>query len=453
MNLLNSKSNSATKKSFSVANLKSKFQQIWHVSLYSNAIYLVVSNAISSLIGFIFWIIAARLYTTEQVGLASAVIGAVGLVTSVSHLGMSMGLVRFLPDDEKQANDVINTFTTIGLITTGLTALIFIGGLSIWSSALLFLRQDLIHFIDFIALCLGNQLLTVTQYVFIAKRRSGYVTLQTSIFNVLRLLLVVVFAYSLHSDGIIYAWTISLILVPLICIAVLLPRVQSHYRPSFKIDKKIVSRVLSFSLANYIAMTFSVLPGTIFPLMVVNLLGADSNAYFYIAWTIGTILPGIAGGVTTSLFAEGSKDEKTLETNIWRSLKMSFIIVVPLTVLVMFIAPILLRLYGHSYADNGMSVLRLVVLASVPTILNAIYVSIKRVEKNMKALVIFSCVQGIASVLLALLLIKLLGLNGLGIAWLSVQTALALFVVIRAPQLAHLIKKLRQLSSHEKPSG
>jgi len=47
--------------------------------------------------GFFFWLIAARFYSTADIGLASAIISAMGLIAMLSLLSFDISLVRFLP--------------------------------------------------------------------------------------------------------------------------------------------------------------------------------------------------------------------------------------------------------------------------------------------------------------------------------------------------------------------
>jgi len=453
MNLLEPHSNQPHRNSINIPGLQDKLKQVWHTSLYSNAIYLMISSVTSSLLGFIFWIVAARLYSTEQVGLASAIIAAAGLMAMFATLGMDMGLLRFLSRAENPVV-MINTVFTIGIITSTIVTFVFVAGLGFWSPALVFIRQNSLYLIAFIIVCIVNQINGLLSHALIANRRTGFVATGSLISNLLDLFLVILLAGFLQSSGIFTAWGISLVVSFLIGIFWFLPKVQPGYRPFFSVNRQVVNDMIGFSLANYLATFFWSAPGTILPLMVVNLLGAESNAYFYIAWSIGSTLPLIAGAVTTSLFAEGSKDEKTLEPNIWRSLKMSFIIILPPSILVIVLAPLLLHFFGKSYAGNGTSLLRIITLSSIPTVINITYISIKRVEKNLKALVIFTCIQGIASLLFAYLLMPPMGLNGIGIAWLSIQSALAVFVVIHLSRALQIIPKLKVFISHDKtPSG
>ena len=71
-------------------------KSLYSVSLYRNTIYLILSFMTINLSGFIFWILAAKLYKPEDVGLASAAISAALFLANVSGLGLGFGLIRLL---------------------------------------------------------------------------------------------------------------------------------------------------------------------------------------------------------------------------------------------------------------------------------------------------------------------------------------------------------------------
>jgi O-antigen/teichoic acid export membrane protein len=74
--------------------------------------------------GFFFWMIAARLYTVEQVGVATALISALGLVVLFSRLGFDYSIIRFFSSEDQ--GSIIGTSL---VMTTGaclLTGVIYI---------------------------------------------------------------------------------------------------------------------------------------------------------------------------------------------------------------------------------------------------------------------------------------------------------------------------------------
>ena len=91
--------------------------------LYKNSIFLIASTFLGAGTGFVFWIVAARLYSTEDFGLASAIISAANLIAVLSILGFNVTLVRFIPQTERKS-DLINTCMTVVTLTAFVFSLI-----------------------------------------------------------------------------------------------------------------------------------------------------------------------------------------------------------------------------------------------------------------------------------------------------------------------------------------
>jgi O-antigen/teichoic acid export membrane protein len=56
--------------------------------LYKNAYFLIFSSLTSAGSGFFFWLIADRFYSTEDVGIATALISSMGLIVLLSRFGL-----------------------------------------------------------------------------------------------------------------------------------------------------------------------------------------------------------------------------------------------------------------------------------------------------------------------------------------------------------------------------
>jgi len=427
-----------------VVTSKERLKQLFRVSLYSNAAFLLIANAVGALLGFVFWIIVTRVYPPEDVGLASAVIAAVGLLAMLSHLGLGMGLIRFLPHSGKNANSMINTTFTIGTLTSVTAAFIFIAGLGFWSPALVFLRQNPIYFVAFVVFSNASTLWMLVGEAFVAERRAGFVLAKDLISSLLRLPLPIVLVAFFHSFGIFASWGISLGVALLLSVFLFLPRAQPGYRPLFAFNRGIVNDMLHFSFANYLSVLFWSAPSMILPIIVINLLGAELQAYSYIAWAMAGVFTMIPEAISTSLFAEGCHDEETLGLNTWRSLKMTFLILVPAVILIAAIADKLLLLFGGSYSENATGLLRILAISAIPVTINVVYLAIKRVEKNLKIIVGLTIFIAIATLALSYVLLPMMGINGAGIAWLITQTAIALVIV------AALFKRRRALRLSKK---
>lgn len=410
---------------------RERLRQLFRISLYRNAAYLMVTHLTAPLAGFVFWIIAARFYSAEDVGVASAAIAAMLLLVTLSTLGLDFALVRFLPSAGQSAHRMVNSSLTLAGMAGVVLSGIFVAGVGFWSPGLAVLRQSPLNSAIFIAAAVAATLSVVVGKVFVARRRAGFMLASGLVASSLRLPLPILLAASLQSFGIFTAWAIAVLVSLIIGVLVFVPRIQPGYRLLPVFDGRIAGKMMRFSLANYVGHLFWVLPGLVFPIMVLNILGAEANAYFYIAWAVGGIVTVIPLAVATSLFAEGSHDERTLTVNAWRSLKLTFLIIVPAAAVLIAVADKVLILFGGSYSESGVTLVRIAVLATFPIAINHIYLSMKRVQSKLVQLVALSVFIAVAALLLSYLLLPRLGINGVGVAWVVSQGVVATGIVIR----------------------
>jgi O-antigen/teichoic acid export membrane protein len=419
---------------------RERLRQLWGISFYSNAFYIMLASGLTSLLNFVFWIIVARFYTAADVGLASAVLAGIGLLSAIAHLGLGLS-IRFLPQAGEDANPLINTAFTLGTIATVLSVAIFIIGLGVWSPALMFIRQNPVYLTAFIIFTIASVLGSLVGETFMAKRRAGFLVAQNLILTISRLPLPIIMAGFLHSFGIVSSWGISLLLSLVISALIFLPKVQPGYRPSLSIKRKIVIGIAQYSFINYISNFLWGLPAMMIPIMVLNMLGAESAAFFYIAWAIANAFTLISNALSLSVFAEGSYEEDQLWVSLRRSLKISFFTFLPAAAVLLAAANIILLIFGNQYADNSSTLLRIMSVSLLPMGINSIYLSILRVQKKLKIILGISVIAAGGTLGIAYLLLPGMGVNGIGVAWLIVQGAISVFVVANWIKCGQLFAK------------
>ena len=410
---------------------RDEVKRLLKASFYSNALYFLIAKASDPIFGFVFWAIAARFYTSTDVGLASAAVSGVLMLAMIANLGLGYGLIRFLPNHNKDANSLINTFSNLNVLASLVVALIFLGGLGLWSPALLFVRETPGYFIAFVLFTIATALSQLIDNAYIARRRTNLLLARSMISGLIKLPLVIVLARQSWGFGIFNSWAVSCLIALFFGIILFLPRAQPGYRVSLTINKRLLNETLRFSLGNYFSMLFWSIPSLVFPLIIVNLLGPELNAYFYISWAIGSVLGMVSAATSISLFAEGSYAEATLQTNIWRSLKMVLLILVPALVIILVFADNILLIFGTQYAENGTGLLRILAVSSLPLAVNSTYLAVQRVAKNLTVIVGLSAFVMVVALGLTYLLLPHMGISGVGIAWLASHTVTALFILVR----------------------
>lgn len=412
---------------FKAATSKEGLKSLYGVSLYRNAVYLVINSAVLALTGFLFWVVAARLYPASDVGLASAAIAAVGLVVLLSNFGLQFGLGGFI-SSSKRKGEIINSCLTIAGLGAIAFSLIFLAGLDIWAPHLLFLREDPVIFAGVIVFAIALSSKGILDFCFIGERRAGFTLAKNIVFGVGRLPLLAILAlgFHFHSMGIFGSWGITLIAALGVGLFLFAPKVQKGYRPFPVIKKKVVNELLHFSLANYVARFFEAAPSVILPLMVLTLLGPESNAYFYIGFTVASALGTIPFAASLSLFAEGSYDEVEIREHARRSLKFILVLLIPAIILMLLLGEKILLIFGGAYSQSATRLLWILAVSALPHSIAHVYFGVRRAQKKMKGVIGLFILQAIMILSLSYLLLPQFGILGVGIAVLISSGVLAL---------------------------
>lgn len=410
--------------------------------LYKNAYYLTANTAIAALLGFVFWIIVARFYSPTEVGLASALIATIGLLVTLSRLGMGIGLIRFLPTAGKRSTQMINTCLTIGTLASIVMGAIFVAGLQIWSPALVFIREHSIYVASFLLFIVVYALSALLDTVFIAKRAAKFTFVKNVIAGVLKVPLPIVFAAFFGAFGIFASAGLAMAVGLSIALLWLLPKVEKGYFPFPTFHKEVLNNLFRYSLGNHIALLLSTSPILLYPLIVINTLGAEPNAYFYIAWAIASLLFTISGSFSTSLLAEGSYQEELLLVNTKRSLKVTLLILLPAIVVLFAFGDTLLLLFGKAYSQNATTLLWVLALSAIPLSINRHYLTVIKVRKEIKRLIIVSFITACLSLGLSYLLMVRIGLLGVGVGWIAGQGLVATTITLYFLKQGYFTRRL-----------
>ncbi|MBA7592073.1 hypothetical protein ES708_34247 [subsurface metagenome] len=185
---------------------------------------------------------------------------------------------------------MINSCLTISGAIAVVLSVIFVAGLDIWSPALAFIKENMLFAAGFVFFVLAQTLYGVTASVFIARRRADFTLYKSAIFSLLKIPLPILMVVFFHAFGIAASWGIASAVALAVALFFFVPRVYPHYKPVPSFNPGIIGSMWRYSSGSYLARIFNAAPALILPVMVVNLLGAEQNAYFYVAWMIVGLL-------------------------------------------------------------------------------------------------------------------------------------------------------------------
>lgn len=381
--------------------------------LHRNSIVLIMNSASGVVFGLLFWVAAARLFTASDVGVVAALVSASGLVSLLSLLGFDLGLIRFLPA-AKDRVALINSCLTLAVVAAVSVSAVYILGTPWWMPELTYLRT-LVPSLLFGVATVATTLSLLQGQVFIERRHPEHAWIQTFVSSAARIPLIFAIK-SAGPLGIWGAWTGSVLLGALVG-SYILSKTEPGYRPIPTISPKLIKGIFPFSFGASLANLANSAPVYLLPLIVISVLGAEANAYYYAGYRIGAVLYSVPWLVAMSLYVEGSHAPGEVHRLSRKALKFALPALALALVLFLVAGPYVLKLFGGSYSTSARWVLWTVSLSAVPYAFNEVYMTIKRVQFNIAGTVYFSVVIGGAVIAASYLLMLKLQLTGAGLGW------------------------------------
>lgn len=404
-------------------------------SLVRNSIYIMATTVVTSLLGYVYWIVAARTYTAFDVGLASALVSTMTLASTLSNLGLGQTLTQILPRSTAGAawSLAVNAAFGVALLTGLLAGGIVLIVLPHLGSPLDTLGNSVLFAAIFVAgvpLWTASTLLDAT---FVAERSAGKMLARNTAFALLKLALIVAPIVLLgHATALtlVSSWVIA---TALSCVGsgfLLLPRLHRGYSMVFRGAVAQVRSMVRSLAGNHSINLGGLAAAYLLPVLVSVRLSATDNAYFYTTWMLGGFLFMIETSVASSLFAEGEHAPE----EIWRKVRTSSVLaaalLIPAMVVFLFLGRSIMEVFGPSYPQNGGPLLTVLIIAAVPDGITNVAVAVLRVRRRIRDAAILNLGMAVLTLVLAWQLAPVLGIVGVGWAWLIAQSIGSIAMVI-----------------------
>ncbi|MBA2286263.1 MAG: polysaccharide biosynthesis C-terminal domain-containing protein [Ktedonobacteraceae bacterium] len=415
------------------------------------------STVLTSVIGYLYWVVAVHLYSAHDIGLVSAIISVTTLTSSLANPGIGPTLIQMLPHRASGYawSVTLNAGLVTGTFTSLLAGIILVIALPLYSDQFAILGQNVAYATAFIV---GVPLWTVTTLLdqtFVAERATVHMLTRNVIFAILKLLFMLVLAH-IGVFGIFSSWVLALVLSVIIG-ALLVPRLKRAYCFALRGLIQQVRAMLSSLAWHHFANLGSTLPMYLLPVFVTIRLSATDNAYFYTGWMLGSIFFMVSPAVATSLFSEGSHRTDNLLRKVSSSAVIIGALLAPAMLTVFVAGYYILLLFGHSYADHSLLLLTILTVSAVPDAITNIYVSVLRIQRRLRLAAFLNLGMAFLTLLLTLILLPILGIAGAGWAFLLSQAAgsviaIAEFVAThyKQPQRAKLSREYAGLAAGQR---
>lgn len=382
-------------------------------SLFRNSVFLMLSTLVQAVLGFLFWMLCARLFTPAEIGLGSTLIAGLTLIAYVSLFGFNDALIKYLPHAENRSSQINSS-----LILSALTALVVSIGYLLFTTAtspeFVFFKTNNFFVILFILLGIFSAVNLLTDSIFIACRKSQYNLLIYTLQSIVKLTLPIFFV-SWGALGISSAVGIAAAIA--FFLSVFFASRKLNYQPKLHIDRKVLKKSWRFSSATYLANLFNILPPNLLPLIIISQLGAESAGHFYIVFMIANLLYAIGYALCNSLFAEGSHGAGELRVLTTQAIKLWLYLALPVIALMALLAPGLLEVFGKSYGQEGQIILWILLVVAPLVYAYNLTNAILRIKGHTAAIIITNVVYAVTIVGLAWELSGRWGIIGIAVAW------------------------------------
>jgi len=185
--------------------------------IYNRAYALIVSSAITAVLGLGFWTLAAHLYGAGDLGVNAAVISAMMFLSYLAQLSLAGALTRFIPTAGRSTRRLVLASYGVAVLITAVVATVFVIGAGLWAPQLHPLVANPMAGAWFVAAAMAWSLFALQDAVLTGLRRTMWVPIENTIFAVIKIVALVALAGSLTGSGIYVSWTVpaALSVVPI----------------------------------------------------------------------------------------------------------------------------------------------------------------------------------------------------------------------------------------------
>lgn len=402
--------------------------------LLRNASSLAATTGLTSLLGFAFWVYAARVFASDAVGYGSAAISSTMLLGTVGQFGLDSMLIGEIPRGGNR-----------GGLTMAACIAAFVGSFVLglgWAFISLAYGSRFVELngtVGRMALFSFGVAITGATLVFdsatIGFMRGGLQLSRNTAFSVAKMAALPVAALILHDMfgvGIILAWFLGTVFSMLpVAIQIIRTGGSVLHSPDWENLWRLRKLVISHNWLNLAIKT----PSKLIPVLVALVVAPSSNGAFYIATMISSFLFMVPQSLSTVLFAVASGAPEKFPEKLRFVLRMSLVIGVPIALAMALSAHLILSFFSAADANLATGPLLIMIVGYLPGLFNPLYIAVARVAGKFNQASIFLTIFALIQMAALVVGGKIAGLYGLSYAMLAVSVVQALIIgpsVLRA---------------------
>jgi O-antigen/teichoic acid export membrane protein len=419
------------------ANLVTEAKGIVEGPIVRNAASLYGATIVTSLLGFLYWLIAARMASAAAVGIAWAAQSAAQLLSLFCVLGLSTLLISELSSHREKARSIILTSAVI----TGACSIIVSAAVGIALAELSStFRQGLAGSVGlplFILLSAFTTTLFLLDDACIGLLRGDLQLKRNIVFAVSKLLIlppIILLWNDRSGKEIVAVWVAGLA----ISLLTLTRRLRNLTRgQSSRLDFRRVIEQRRLVVGHH-SLNLSVdAPGLALPVIVVLILGAAKGAAFTSAWFMTGFVSVIPRHLSTVLFALAPGDEAALQREVRKTMRICLILSLAAIPFFVLFSGLILDIYGKGYEVAKVAMI-ILALTTYPGSIKTHYVAISRVRGRMQQAALYTLLGACIEVGLSAVGGEWWGLTGVAVGCL---VAITIEAILFAPVVYGVLRR------------
>lgn len=340
------------------------------------------STITTSLLGFVFWFVAARLLTPAAVGAGSAAQSAAQLVATIGIVGLGTLSIAELSIDRTRARSLVAAATIVAGAVSAVGAVAVGLILSSSSAHLASAVGGITPLLSYAVLACLTAVALVLDDACIGLRRGRIQLARNTMFAAVKLALLPVLYYLWRDGGgqlVVVAWLVATALSLVIAYRLTGRELPGQsWRPDFAV--LVAKRGLIYS--HHLLNVAVVGPRLIAPVIVSAIVSPAANAGFYTAFLITGFVNIIPSQLSTALFAVTPGDEQLLAKEARTSLRLCLVLAVVSGGFFLVASHEILHVFRPAYTSAA-SAMILLGFSTLPSAIKAHYVAIARVQGRM----------------------------------------------------------------------
>lgn len=355
------------------------------LDLVVNSGSMMATTGVTSVLGAVYWWVAAHEFPAREVGLAGALVSAMTLLGVVSTVGFSTALFPELADPDRRLQGRRALVLGALLAVAGVGA--YLG--TVWQAVMPRVRPELglaglsAGASLFFGLAVALTALTlVLDQALIGLLWGGMQLFRNAAFALVKLLLLGAAGILLRDRGaaaILATWVMGN-LASLLALAVF-ALVTRGWGALAVTRPRLPPRIRGVAVVHHVFNLALSVPAWILPLLATTLISATANAYFYTAWTVAAFVAVGPLALTTVLYAVAAQPSRDLGRPLRLSLLLSLLWSLLASGACALFGSRALGFFGHAYGTAG-PVLLILALATFPQVVKLHYVALVRLGKG-----------------------------------------------------------------------